>query len=183
MTKAEKYVKAHLAAELAEVLALPISAVQNGLTVYEKTLIYHYTKDGYAAINAALRKSRKTVLTNLLGQALKKLPEYRDQVFRTAYLSSRQLSAYQRAFRDDLPMTERSFLSSSMASGLARQLPPHNVRFQIASRSGRSVETVSHLGIYSISNEEEVLFPPGCQFRVQAVTQMKNYVLIILEEI
>ena len=45
MTQLEKYVKAHLQSALLEVLENPrILQVDNGLSIYEKALIYHYTK-------------------------------------------------------------------------------------------------------------------------------------------
>jgi hypothetical protein len=52
MNKTEKYVKGSLGSSLSEVMQNPdIRSVQNGLSLFEKALIYDYTKDGYKTIN------------------------------------------------------------------------------------------------------------------------------------
>jgi hypothetical protein len=43
MTETEQYVRKHLPKELAEVQISAIADVDNGLDIYEKTLIYFYT--------------------------------------------------------------------------------------------------------------------------------------------
>ena len=80
MTKTEKYVRNNLTIVLEEVQRTPIAHIENGLTIYEKTLIYHYTKDGYRPINRSLRRSqgrRGTIASDLLDAALGKLPDWR----------------------------------------------------------------------------------------------------------
>src|SRR5665213_441760 len=110
MTRAEKYVRAYLSSELEEVRNSSIVGIENGLTLYEKTIIYHYTKDGYASVNPALRGgTKRSELSALLERILKKLPDYVYEVHRTAFLGTSALERYHRALRTGNPVTELAF--------------------------------------------------------------------------
>ena len=188
MTKAERYVRRYLAAELAEVLALPIARVQNGLTIYEKTLIYHYTKDGYEKINEWLRSPKKLRMPQceicmLLKSAVRKLPAARAVVFRTVDLSQSIIDKYSASLNSGSPIVDVAFISTSQSPMIARSRPRYNVKFTLTCFSGRSVEEVSYMGIHSSLNEREVLLLPGSKFRVDSVTKKDSIVLIKLTEL
>jgi hypothetical protein len=184
LTKAERYVRENLATELGEVLASPIAKVENGLTIFEKTLIYHYTKDGYASVNRELREgSKHSELSALLERSLKKLPDYVDEVHRTTFLGNTALDRYRSALNTGAPVTELAFISSSRSPKTSRIMPRYNTRFQIASNHGKSIEDISYAGSHTVENEKEVLFCPGSKFEVLQVTTMPNYVLIKMVEL
>jgi len=184
LTRAEKYVRENLAAELEEVQASPIANVENGLTIYEKTLIYHYTKDGYASVNRALREgAKRSELSVLLERSLKKLPDYVDTVHRTVFLGNTALARYRDALLTGAPVTEVAFISSSRSPKTARIMPRYNTRFQIVSKHGKRIEDISCAGSHTIENEKEVLFCPGSKFEVLQVTTTPNYVLIKMVEL
>lgn len=177
MTKSESYVKKYLAAELAEVEALPIAEVDNGLSVYEKTLIYHYTKDGYVAANAAMRNGKPSEFTTLLTRALRKLPRTALQVYRTCVLDASAIARYEKAMRLDRRFRERTFVSTSRSSAIGRSRPKYTVKFQIVCKSGRKIDDMSF-----VPSELEVLLLPGCEFVVEDVTQHAQYTLIRMTE-
>jgi hypothetical protein len=185
MTKAERYVRANLIVELEDVQGSPISRADNGLTIYEKTLIYHYTKDGYVRINQGLRSHGQTDLevVPLLESALRKLPPYQGIVHRTAVLTRKQLQSYLSSWRAGRVKAVPEFLSSSKSALIPRMRPRFNVKFRIVSRSGRSIEEVSYMGKHTPPNEQEVLFLPGSRFEISDVTDFAGYVLIFMEEV
>ena len=116
MTNVEKYVKSQFSDELTEVQNLPIAEVKNGLTVHEKTLIYHYTKDGYRDINRELRFNsgkKKSEIVLLLEKCLKKLPDHRGLVHRTADASANQIERYRAALRTGEIVRENTFVSTT----------------------------------------------------------------------
>ena len=184
MTKAERYVINHLAAELEEVQASPIANIENGLTLYEKTLIYHYTKDGYASINPGLRDgAAHSELTVLLERSLKKLPNYENVVHRTAFLGKAALQPYRDAATSGKSIVDPAFISTSHSPKTARLMPRWNTKFRMISRQAKLIEDISYNGSHGVVNEKEVLFCPGTRFEVLQVTTMANYVLIEMVEI
>jgi hypothetical protein len=185
LTKSERYVRENLATELEEVLASPIAKVANGLTIYEKTLIYHYTKDGYHTINPSLRSSgsHPSEIVDLLIRALNKLPSHRGEVHRTTQLTQQQIHRYNIAFKNEKPVAEGAFTSASRSPFIGRLMPKFNVKFQMISRRGKWIEEISYMGAHTTSNEREVLFLPESEFRILEVTQRSRYVLIRMEEL
>jgi hypothetical protein len=185
MNRTEKYVKDSLRPALHEVLHNPyILGVHNGLSPYEKALIYNYTKEGYKSINEALRENtgkRLPVESQLLKAALKKLPDHRGVVYRSVDLSRKQINSYKNAVGDVIK--ESTFISSSRSPLIARMLPSFTAKFSIISKHGKSVESISYMGLYNPPNEEEVLFAAGTSFRVLDVTDKEEYVLITMEEV
>lgn len=185
MTKAERYVRHHLQGELEEVRSSPIADVSNGLSLYEKTLIYHYTKDGYDTINRELwsrQPSQRSEVIVLLEKALKKLPNHVDEVHRTITLTRKDIKRYQEAARRGTVVREPGFTSTSKSPHVARLRPKFNVKFQILSKKGKSIEDMSFMGHGDLVNEEEVLFLPNTAFTVLGVTKKDSYLLIKLEE-
>jgi hypothetical protein len=186
MNEAEQYVKRYLKKELAEVQASPIATVQNGLSLFEKTLVYYYTRDGYKSINKSLRESggkRGSKAAVLLNGVLKKLPDFEGLVHRTAWLTGKQIQKYKNSFLHNSPLTEFTFVSTSRSALAARLYPKWNVRFQVISKYGKSIEDVSQMGIFHPPNEQEVLFGSGHSFIVLDVTDLGSQMLIILEEV
>ncbi len=178
MSETEKYVRRYLKNELAEVQQSPISDLENGLTIFEKTLIYYYTKDGYRKINKSLRKGRTSKVSELLGSVLSKLPDHLSLVHRTAYLENRQLNGYRNAFQKGLVILDRGFISASKSILIGRAMPKFNAKFQISTRSGKSIKEFSFS-----PNEEEILIMSGTSFQVVDVIKKGNYLLIKLEKI
>ena len=185
MTRIEKYVRAYLVDELEEVQNSPIVNVPNGLTVFEKTLVYDYTKNGYENINNELRSGSGSALEviKLLERVLRKLPNHEGVVHRTAHLTQKQLQGYRSAMRSGKLVNEPSFISTSKSPLIARMMPRFNVKFQIISKGGKLIEDMSYMGVHTPPNEEEVLFCPGSKFEILNVTDLGRYVLIKTEEI
>lgn len=183
MTETERYVRRRLKDALTAVQSSQIAAVQNGLSIYEKALIYHYTWDGYLSINRSLRKSSGNKAAQLLDRAIAKLPNWTGLVYRTAKLTKKQHAAYKRALAKDIPITERSFVSTSRSASLAHGYPHWNTQFRIFLRTGKSVEECSRLGRFSPPNEQEVLSRPGGSFRVLEVNDLGGHTLIIMREV
>lgn len=183
MTETEKYVRRYLNKELLAVISSPIALVQNGLDTFEKTLIYHYTNSGYLSINRAYRKKRTLKAGKLLQKVLTKLPNYQGQVYRATGLTKKQIILYRNSISKNIPITEPAFISTSISPLTVRLYPRWNVRFHIISKHGKNIEDMSRLGLHEELNEKEVLFPPGCSFRILAVTDSNGKVLILMEEI
>jgi hypothetical protein len=186
VTATEKYVRRYLRDALSKVASCPIATVSNGLDIYEKTLIYHYTASGYRSINRSLRRSkgkRGTQAGVLLNAALEKLPDWRGLAYRNAHLSKSDIERYRNSLDTGSSLMEWSFISSSRSPGKARNYPHSNTEFRIRSRHGKIVEECSCLGAYLPPNEEEILFQPGHAFQVLDVNDSGPMVLIIMREL
>lgn len=186
MTETEKYVKRYLSKELKQVQGSAFAQVNNGLDIYERTLIYYYTGSGYQAINSNLRRTggrRGLKVGALLDKALMKLPSHRGFVHRTARLTKKQIQKYKDSLQRNKPIIEPSFISTSKSTLTARLYPNWNVRFRVISKHGKNIEHISQMGTLSLLNEQEVLIGPRHSFRVLDVTDVGSTVLIILEEL
>lgn len=81
MTTPEEYSKLHLENEVAEIQNSGRINEFPQLSVYEKSLIYKYSDDGYKAVNKSLRIHKgksNTEFGMLLDECLLKLPNYND---------------------------------------------------------------------------------------------------------
>ena len=186
MTETEKYVRRYLKEDLANVQASPISHMRNGLTVFEKTLIYHYTASGYLTINTTLRRSKgrqNTKAGMLLNAVLEKLPDWRGLAYRNAYLTNQDIQRYRAGMDSGSCVLECSFVSCSRSPGKARNYPHANTEYQILSKHGKSVEDYSCLGSHHPPNEEEILFQPRTSFQVLDVNDSGPMLLIIMKEL
>jgi ADP-ribosyltransferase exoenzyme len=185
MTRTEKYSKTHLLQELHEIensnrnIELPI------LTLYEKSLIYKYSSDGYININEELRTSEGKAINSygkLLVKALSKLPNYEGIVYRGANLAKNELERYKKALKTNTPITEYSFVSTSKARLIAMAFNG-NCLFRIVSKSGKEIDKIAKFGVHGHPDEKEVLFNPNCEFEILAITNETTYTLITMEEL
>jgi hypothetical protein len=190
----------HQRHELAEYLARYCSigwrVVQSGrranvlshLDVIDKTAIYHYSDDGYEALNRQLHASsgdNKTLFGRGLAVALAKLPPYVGLVSSGVLLQPAQLQYYRARAQDGQPVSWPAFLSASQKKTIALQYlhsSKKNCLFVIQSRTGRSIAELSKYGIDG-QNEYEVLFAPHTQFEVLEVANEPDYTRIVLDEL
>lgn len=185
MTKAEKYAKAHLSKELADVERSERNAQTPELTLYEKAVIYKYSNDGYEALNESLKHGKghnKNEFGKLLDAALSKLPDFEGLVYRNVTLTKDGLRAYEEAWAGNRPIREYAFISTSKSRFVAMAFGG-DVLFRIYSRTGKDVEKIARFGKYSSSNEQEVLFKTNRRFNVLEVSRRESYTLISMEEI
>ena len=177
MTRSERYVRLHLVRELDAIRNKGISRLRNGLTIYEKTVIYYYTDSGYDIINSTLRSNPSAIRkepASLLLSAVRKVPMYRGVVHRTVTLTDTD----RHKLVPGALISESTFVSASRSPLIAKLHADFNVRFQIRSKTSRAIESLS-----CFPEEMEVVFLPGTQFKVLSVTERADYVLIKMEEL
>ncbi len=180
-----KYVRSYLDRELTEVKISPIADVASVLSMEERTLIYKYSEDGYESVNISLRKNQgknKTEFGRLLDNVLRKLPNYRGLVFRSANLTGAELERYKEAYEKNTILVEHSFISTSKSIGIA-SMYGKSCQFTIISRTGKEIEEFTKYGFHSGQNEKEILFRPNRRFTVLEVTKLNNSTLILMEEV
>ena len=128
-----------------------------GMTIAEVAMIYHYTGDGYADLNAALRNGGKAAeearpAIEVLNSALKKLRRYRGPVMRGETVAQDVSRKYQVGEVITFP----AYTSTSLTKAFGG-----SVNFIIHTKTGR------YIGMHSRSqSEDEVLIPPGAKFKV-----------------
>ncbi|MFA4081823.1 ADP-ribosyltransferase domain-containing protein [Mycobacteroides salmoniphilum] len=117
-----------------------------------------YTEWGYIDLNRALRNgtldASQQVRVDAIKRALEKLPRHEGPVTRGTFLPLEILARYQ----PDKNIVEDAFTSTTKNPDATF---PGNTYFQIVSKNGRSVESVS-----AFPEEAEVLFPPSTAFTV-----------------
>jgi len=181
-SKLVKYVHEYLEFELKSV---SIGLVASDLSMEERTLIYKYSEDGYESANRSLRKSSgqtHTEFGKFLETTLKKLPDYKGLVYRSANLNPAELDRYVQAYHKNAILVEHSFISTSTSYDIANFFGG-NCRFEILSKTGKEIALYAKYGLNSGQNEYEVLFRPNRKFTVLQVTKMSGHTLIIMEEI
>lgn len=132
------------------------------LDASEISAINYYTGVGYGEINQALRAGNLAELERLkpvieaASSGLVKMSEkaFTGTVYRGVSLS-KEVSA---VYAPGAHVTEVAFTSTTRS---AAEKFAGNTIFQIASKTGRMIDDVSHF-----TKEAEVLFPPGTVFRV-----------------
>jgi ADP-ribosyltransferase exoenzyme len=181
----EKYAKKYLTKEIQEIENSNRLNVLTDLTVYEKAIIYKYSEDGYLDLNEKLRISEgKNISTFgvLLDECLSKLPDYQSVVYRGDGLTDSELERYYLAFKNDQPLKEYFFASSSKSRLKAYEWcrEKNRVLFEIFSLHGKVIEDVS-----KYSAEKEVLFKYNSDFEVDdfIFDEGKNLYLITKIEI
>jgi hypothetical protein len=177
---------------LRAVQAGPRAAALPELTAADKALIYHYSEDGYEALNDYLHANsgaNDSVLGQGLVAALKKLPPYEGEVQSGIWLRASELQFYRGCARTATPVRWPAFLSATLKPGIAMQFlrsARKNCLFVIQSRTGRLIEAVAKTGLYGQApgqNEREVLFAPQTEFDVLAVVDETDYTRIVLDEL
>ncbi|WP_191987721.1 ADP-ribosyltransferase domain-containing protein [Mycobacteroides salmoniphilum] len=117
-----------------------------------------YTEWGYIDLNRALRNgtldASQRVRVDAIKRALEKLPSHEGPVTRGTFLPLEILAKYQ----PDKNVVEDAFTSTTKNPDATF---PGNTYFEILSKNGRSVESVS-----AFPGEAEVLFPPSTAFTV-----------------
>lgn len=180
MTKAEKYVTKFLLQELEEIKVSTINSEVTGLDIYEKTIVYRYTYDGYEDLNKNLRKSNginNSPFGILLDKIIHKLPSIVAVVYRGVYINNSQFEKYKLALKNNTIVIEPTFISTSKSRKIAEGFG--NTLFRIVSKSGKLIENISKFGIHNPPSEQEVIFRPNRKFRVLEIDTN----IITLEEI
>src|ERR1700753_679175 len=114
--KLNRYVAKNLSLELKEGTDRNFSVRDLTLTLEEQALIYRYTEGGYASLNETLRANNGHYMPEygrFLADALAKLPDFEDIVYRAADLSTYQLKKYEAANEKNVILVEPSFISTS----------------------------------------------------------------------
>lgn len=185
MTSIEKYSKDYLASEILEVTNSNRNNDFPELSLYEKSIIYKYTNDGFEDINESLRSSEGKIFNDFgtfLNRSLNKLPNFDGLVYRAAQLTEAEIERYRVANRDNSILKECSFMSTSK-SRLIAMAYRGNVVFRISSRTGKDIEKISKFGEYGFGNEKEVLFRANRKFKVLELINESDYTLITMEEV
>lgn len=162
------------------------------LSAAEKALLYHYTEDGYEALNAGLHDTPFAPLP-AVGQALAailaKLPPHVGQAFSGVWLRPSELQFYRACVLAGTAVRWPAFLSASTEVSIAMQFlrtASKNCLFVIRSRSGCLIEAVSKYGLHGQApgqNEHEILFRPQTEFDVLAVSEQPGFTRITLQEL
>jgi hypothetical protein len=158
------------------------------LDLIDKAAIYHYSDEGYEALNKQLHASggdNSTLFGQGLAEALAKLPPYEGLVSSGVFLHPAQLHYYRARAQDGQPVSWPAFLSASQKDTIARQYlysSEKNCLFVIQSRTGRLITELSKYGVDG-QNEYEVLFVPHTRFEVLEVANETGYTRIVLDEL
>ncbi len=113
------------------------------------------------------------------------MENYVGVVYRGVNLKNTSMDKYYEAFRNEKPIEEASFLSTSknilIGSGFSS-----NTLFEIFSLSGKNIDELSAFGMFTThirrGNEEEVLFLPNRRFRILDI-QKQAKAVVMMEEI
>lgn len=180
---AEEYAKRYLSLEIKDIERSPINDYGE-LSIYEKALIYKYSKDGYEDLNEYLRISKggNSDYGKLLNKCLNKLPDFEGLVYRCVDLTISEMQIYIDAASQNTLVTEYSFVSTSKSELTANSFG-RKVKFIIYSRTGKEIEKFAKFGLHNPPNEKEVLFKTGKSFNVLEVTKDIDSALIIMEEV
>jgi hypothetical protein len=148
------------------------------IPIDEMIAIRGYAAEDYALLNKALRAQDAAELERLSGyiqkatSGLEKLPPYAGTVNRGASMTEDMVARYV----PGQTVTEAGFTSTSAKGGTPFK---GNTNFIIKSKTGKDVSMIS-----KFPKEKEILFPPGTQFKVNAVQKPAPGVnIIFLEEV
>lgn len=179
----KKYVETHLLHELKIVQNSHRQSLLTELNIYEKSVIYKYTSDGYEDLNSRLREGLGiNEFGKHLTQALEKLPDYTLLCYRATKVSGDSIEKYISAMKKETIITEKSFLSCSKSKYIALAFSSSPL-FVILSKRGKDIEKIAKFGIESGQNEKEILFKPNSKFRVLNIKEEHKRVTITLEEV
>lgn len=160
MTELEEYALKNLEGEISEIKVSNRNSELNQLNIYEKAIIYKYSRDGFDELNEILRKSKGEKINefgNYLNYSLNKLESYEGLVYRGVNLSNSELDRYLNSFKTNSLLREYSFTSTSKSRLIAMSFNG-NVLFRMFSKTGKSIEKITKFGLSGYPNEKEVLF-------------------------
>ncbi|MEK7255024.1 MAG: hypothetical protein AAB316_09785 [Bacteroidota bacterium] len=183
MNDAETYVENYLRSLLPDFQRKGLGQSVTELNVWEKVLIYKYSLDGYESLNKALRRGKPHPMERLLNEALAKLPDFEDVVFRGADLGESKKQFYKQAFENQEVFTEPAFLSASKFMSIANMYSRGNCIFHIDSLHGKSIEELAFFGVGSGQNEREILFRSSSRFLITGLAEIEGLTQFTVKEI
>ena len=139
----KEYVERRLSLELEQVKKKRKNNPSSELNVYEETLIYHYTIEGYERLNEDLISEKENEYEKYLNEALDKLPNYREITHRGVELSQSQIERYKNAFKNNGKIIESAFISSSKSQLTANEYSKASVIMSIISKTGKEIAAYS----------------------------------------
>jgi len=132
------------------------------LNTYHKAVIYKYSNDGFKDVNEELRKSYGKAFSDLakhLNNVLIQLPDYDGLVYRKVHLTKQELTKYRNAFKNDKPLKEFTFTSTTKSRLIAMNfvgttafIP--NCLFRIQTKTGKEIDKIAKF------DEREVMLLP-----------------------
>ena len=166
----------------------------------EKAAIYHYTQgntSAYRQLNKQLRDGNlsefNAAFSELLSNALQKLPPMEATVYRTVRLNKTRLRAFTEMATSGAETTFEGFTSTTLDRRIAELFAANHkgikknetdVLLVIGGRPGRSVEDFSQFGArYNKPNQREVLFDKGMNVRFDRVVQKDGTFVFYITEL
>ena len=166
----------------------------------EKAAIYHYTQgntSAYRQLNKQLRDGKLSefneAFSELLSNALQKLPPMEATVYRTIRLNKTRLRAFTEMATSGAETTFAGFTSTTLDKETAiqfainhtgRQNNETDVLLVIKGKTGRSVEDFSQFGVrYNKPNQREVLFDKGMRVRFEKMSENDGRTVFFVTEI
>ncbi|MEK7256231.1 MAG: ADP-ribosyltransferase domain-containing protein [Bacteroidota bacterium] len=141
------------------------------MTVWEQVLIYKYSLDGFESLNAALREGKPHPMERLLNEALDKLENYQENIFRGVVLTKGQKQFFKELHEMQGTFVEPAFVSSSKSKRVATMYAKTDTLLNIQSERGKEIERFSFYGVGNPMNEKEVLMKSKTVFEVVGVEQ------------
>ena len=162
----------------------------------EKAAIYHYTS-AYRQLNKQLRDGKLSefneAFSELLSNALQKLPPMEATVYRTIRLNKTRLRAFTEMAMNGAETTFAGFTSTTLDRSIAELFAANHkgikknetdVLLVISGKSGRSIEDFSQFGVrYHKPNQREVLFDKGMNVRFDRVVQEDGTFVFYITEL
>jgi hypothetical protein len=156
-------------------------AKDKNLTEAETRAINMYSDREYQNLNPSLRDEKMipelTSLKNVLNRGLDKLNPFEGIVYRGTDLPDDVLQKYIDAFNTKGVVTEKAFTSTTIIEQVAKDWG--YVVFEIVSKTGRDISALTKFG----TDESEILFKSGIDFKVTNISQYRGRYTIIMEEI
>lgn len=157
--------------------------INSNIRPAETFSVERYSVDFYTDINFYLRNGGEPKeefferYRKVMNSGLDKLESYNGTVYRGSDLSPKVINQYKKAAETGEPYTENYYLSTSKYRDTAFE---RNTIYEIKSKNGKQIEELSYF-----SQEKEVLFKEGTQFRIKSVyfDENINRNVIEMEEI